>query len=76
MPRDNAYEFIEGAFRPNTAKLLQILSGTNLYRSELDAIRELLQNAFDAVKETIAYEIVRGQINEHPPRSHQCFDGS
>lgn len=67
MPRDNAYEFIEGAFRPNTAKLLQILSGTNLYRSELDAIRELLQNAFDAVKETIAYEIVRGQINSTSP---------
>lgn len=62
-PRDNAYEFIGGAFRPNTAKLLQILSGTNLYHSELDAVRELLQNAFDAIKEMIGYEIIRGQMS-------------
>lgn len=52
--RDGAYEFIEGAFRPNTEKLLQLLSGTQLYENPLHAVRELLQNAFDAVREKIA----------------------
>jgi hypothetical protein len=53
-PRDNAYEYIDGAFRPNTPKLLQLLSGTQLYDTPLAAVRELLQNAFDAVREKIA----------------------
>jgi hypothetical protein len=55
-PKDNAYEYIDGAFRPDTHKLLQILSGKELYGNELIAIRELLQNAFDAVREQVAYE--------------------
>lgn len=57
-PQDDAYVFIEGAFRPNNTRLLQMLSGTNLYSSELDGLRELIQNAFDAIKELIAYEIL------------------
>jgi hypothetical protein len=60
-PKDNSYEFIEGSFRPNSAKLLQLLSGSNLYRSPLDGIRELVQNAFDAVKEYIAYDTLQQQ---------------
>ncbi len=49
-PRDGAYEYVNGAFRPDTNKLLQLLSGVELYGSELVASRELLQNAFDAVQ--------------------------
>jgi hypothetical protein len=55
-PRDNTYEYIDGAFRPNTQKILEILSGIELYGEALTSIRELLQNAFDAVCEQIAYE--------------------
>lgn len=54
--RNNAYEYINGAFRPNTAKLLQLFSGMQLYDEPLVAVREVLQNAFDAVREQIAYE--------------------
>lgn len=56
QPRSNTYEYIDGAFRPNTRKLLQLLSGIELYGSPIVAVRELLQNAFDAVREQIAYE--------------------
>jgi hypothetical protein len=55
-PRDNSYEYIDGSFRPDTRKLLQLLSGVELYGHEIVAVRELLQNAFDAVREEIAYE--------------------
>jgi len=58
-PLDNAYEYIDGAFRPNTRKLLELLSGIELYGNPLVAVRELLQNAFDAVRERIAYERLR-----------------
>lgn len=50
------YEYIDGAFRPDTKKLLQLLSGKRLYKDEKVALRELLQNAFDAVRERIALE--------------------
>jgi hypothetical protein len=56
LPRDNAYVYINGAFRPDTKKLLHLLSGIELYGNPLAAVRELLQNAFDAVREQIAYE--------------------
>lgn len=55
-PRHDTYEYINGAFRPDTQKLLQLVSGSDLYSNDLLAIRELLQNAFDAVREQIAYE--------------------
>lgn len=55
-PRNNAYVYINGAFRPDTKKLLHLLSGIELYGNPLAAVRELLQNAFDAVREQIAYE--------------------
>jgi hypothetical protein len=55
-PREDTYEYIDGAFRPDTKKLLSILSGTSLYQTPLHAVRELLQNAFDAVAEKIAYQ--------------------
>ncbi len=53
-PRNDDYVYIDGAFRPDTAKLLELLSGIQLYKEPLAAVRELLQNAFDAVKEQIA----------------------
>ncbi len=53
-PADDSYEYIDGAFRPDTARLLQLLSGEQLYGNPLHAVRELLQNAFDAVREKIA----------------------
>jgi hypothetical protein len=59
-PRNDDYVYIDGAFRPNTAKLLELLSGIELYKEPLAAVRELLQNAFDAVKEQIALERLEG----------------
>jgi hypothetical protein len=55
VPREGTYEYINGSFRPDTEKLLQLLSGTGLYGNPLMSVRELLQNAFDAVREKIAY---------------------
>ena len=60
-PKDNIYEYIDGAFRPNTQKMLEMLSGIELYGETLTSVRELLQNAFDAVCEQIAYERLRSQ---------------
>jgi hypothetical protein len=54
VPKEGTYEYIDGSFRPNTAKLLQLLSGTELYGNTIAAVRELLQNSFDAIKEDIA----------------------
>jgi len=62
-PKDNAYEYIDGSFRPNTKKVLEMLSGTQLYGTPFAAVRELLQNAFDAVREQIAYERL---LNDNP----------
>jgi hypothetical protein len=55
-PRDGNYEYIDGAFRPDTSKLLELLSGVELYESKWAAVRELLQNAFDAVRIQIAWQ--------------------
>jgi hypothetical protein len=55
-PKEGTYEYINGAFRPNTQKLLELFAGTHLYREPLAAVRELVQNAFDAVRERIAYQ--------------------
>ena len=55
-PKDGGYEYIDGAFRPDTSKLLQLLSGVELYQSKMAAVRELMQNAFDAVRLQIGLE--------------------
>lgn len=52
------YEFIDGTFKPNSKKLLQLLAGTELYGNPILAIRELIQNSLDAVKVQIAYKII------------------
>jgi len=60
QPLNDDYVYIDGAFRPDTAKLLELLSGIQLYKEPLAAVREVLQNAFDAVKEQIALERLGG----------------
>jgi hypothetical protein len=49
------YRYIDGAFRPNTRRLLDLLGGVELYKDSLVAVRELLQNSFDAVREELAW---------------------
>ncbi|MBI5162552.1 MAG: ATP-binding protein [Magnetospirillum sp.] len=58
-PLDKAYVPIHGSFRPDTAKLLQLLSGLELYGNPLAAVRELIQNAFDAVRRCIAEDLLK-----------------
>lgn len=87
-PKDNSYEYIEGSFRPDTERLLELLSGVALYGTPMNAVRELLQNAFDAVREQIAYqrlaqpdpinpnlENILGHLH-HVKLSLETFDGS
>lgn len=50
-----SFTYIDGSFRPDTQKILSLLSGTSLYENRLAAIRELVQNSLDAVREQIAY---------------------
>ena len=61
-PREGTYEYIDGAFRPDTGKLLSLLSGVSLYQNPIVAVRELVQNAFDAVGERVGYQRL-GQRN-------------
>lgn len=63
QPKDHHYEYIQGAFRPNTAKLLELLGGHQLYGNAIWAYRELIQNAFDAVKEQIAWELINKDLD-------------
>ena len=62
-PEKDSYEFIDGAFRPNTAKVLELLGGHQLYGDAIWAYRELIQNAFDAVKEQIAWQIITKNLD-------------
>jgi len=62
-PEKDSYEFINGAFQPNTAKLLELLGGHQLYGDAIWAYRELIQNAFDAVKEQIAWQIITKNLD-------------
>jgi hypothetical protein len=54
--RDENFVYIDGAFKPDARHVLQLLSGSALYSSPFAAVRELLQNAFDAVREQLAYQ--------------------
>lgn len=54
--KDESFVYIDGAFRPDKSKILHLLSGTRLYHTVWASVRELLQNAVDAVKEQIALE--------------------
>ena len=59
-PEGDAYEYIDGTFRPDPQKLIELVGGIELYGSEFAALREVLQNAFDAVREQIARERLTG----------------
>lgn len=59
VPRDGTYEYIDGTFRPDASKLLELVGGVELYGSPFAAVRELLQNAFDAVRDQIARQRLR-----------------
>jgi hypothetical protein len=63
-PIEESYEYIEGTFRPNTSKILELLAGTSLYNEPILAVRELLQNAFDATKEQMAYRRLINSMSE------------
>src|SRR5882672_2569367 len=54
--KDDNFTYIDGTFRPDVTKLLRLLSGTQLYQDPLAAVRELVQNAADAIAEQIGYE--------------------
>jgi len=57
-PQRSSFVYIDGAFRPDAGRVLSLLTGTRLYHTPLVAFRELLQNAFDAVKEQMALEFL------------------
>ncbi len=57
------YEFIDGTFKPNSKKLLQLLAGTGLYGKPIIAIREIIQNALDAIKVQIAYKVIEDNLS-------------
>lgn len=50
------FSFINGAFRPHPMRVIELLADVALYDDPLVAVRELLQNAIDAVHEQTAYE--------------------
>jgi len=60
------YEYIDGTFRPDTQALLRLVAGESLYGTPLAAVRELLQNAFDAVREKIALRRLQLTDAENP----------
>lgn len=58
------YEFIDGTFKPNSKKLLQLLAGTELYGNPILAIREVIQNSLDAIKIQMAYKVLEDGVNQ------------
>lgn len=60
-PADKAYTYIDGTFQPDAQRLLELLAGVELYQTPLAALRELLQNAFDAVREQMARQRLRAR---------------
>ena len=46
-----SYVYIDAAFKPDTEQILKLFTGTELYSDPWAAFRELLQNAYDAVRE-------------------------
>jgi hypothetical protein len=55
-PAAGSYEYIDGAFRPNTDRVLELVAGTALYADPFAAVRELISNGFDAVRAAEAIE--------------------
>ncbi len=57
-PEEDTFVYIDGAFRPEPRRIVELLGGTRLYGNPFAAIRELVQNAFDAVRERMAYQLL------------------
>ena len=57
--QEGRFVYIDGTFRPEPQHILKLLGGVKLYKDSMVAVRELLQNALDAVKEQIAWERLR-----------------
>jgi len=70
VPREGTYEYIDGTFRPDPSRLLELVGGVELYGSPLAAVRELLQNAFDAVRDQIA----RQRLRQDDPSSEEVAE--
>jgi hypothetical protein len=64
QPFEDSYVYIKGSFRPNVNRVLELLGGTELYGEKIVAVRELLQNSFDSVKERIAYRRLLNNLFE------------
>lgn len=69
-PRNDQYVYMDGTFRPDHERILDLLGGLALYNSPLAAIRELLQNAFDAVREQIAYQ----RLDDENPAAQSTYE--
>lgn len=76
QPQPGTYRYIDGAFRPNTQRLLQLLSNEQLYGKPIVAVRELLQNAFDAVREKIARKRLEAHITDKADRKWEALLGN
>lgn len=63
---DSTFVYIDGAFRPSPDRILALLSGTALYGRPIVAIRELVQNAVDAVREEMAYQRLATSEPQNP----------
>ncbi|WP_439402677.1 hypothetical protein ACNJYA_09760 [Bradyrhizobium sp. DASA03068] len=64
--KDDSFTYIEGTFRPDVPRLLELLSGTQLYNDPRAAVRELIQNAADAISELIGHERLRQDDADNP----------
>ena len=69
-PQNNNYVYIDTSLKLNTERIIELLAGTQLYRSPLVAVREMLQNSFDAIKESIAYD----RINSNNPNDEETVN--
>lgn len=69
-PLHDSYEYVDGTFQPDPKKVLDLVGGVELYGSDLVTVRELLQNAFDAVREQIARE----RLLQRDPASEQTLE--
>lgn len=58
QPKDDSYEYIKSTFRPNTSKILELLTGNQLYGNPVWAFREIIQNSIDAINENVAYKLI------------------
>ena len=52
------FEYIDGSYRVAPARVLDLLAGSRLYGDPWAALREVLQNSFDACREQIAREML------------------